>query len=77
MALYDLLLQGGRTYDQMCIRDRLSPRDAATHAYLNLTLTVEEDHAMAFELRLWAAEEHPRVIIRFGVMPRYLSLIHI
>ena len=53
----------------------LSPRDAATHAYLNLTLTVEEDHAMAFELRLWAAEEHPRVIIRFGVMPRYRTRI--
>ena len=53
----------------------LSPRDAATHAYLNLTLTVEEDHAMAFELRLWAAQEHPRVIIRFGVMPRYRTRI--
>ena len=53
----------------------LSPQDAASHAYLNLTLTVEEDHAMAFELRVWAEEQDPRVIIRFGVMPRYRTRV--
>lgn len=53
----------------------LAPQDAAAHAYLNLTLAVEEDHSMAFELRVWAAEEEPRVIIRFGVMPRYRTRI--
>ena len=53
----------------------LRPEDAASHGYLNLTLTVEEDHSMAFELRVWAAEETPRVIIRFGLMPRYRARI--
>lgn len=53
----------------------LRPEDAASHGYLNLTLTVEEEHSMAFELRVWAAEETPRVIIRFGLMPRYRARI--
>ena len=38
--------------------------------WLNLTLTVEEDHAQAFEFRFYAEEEAPRVIIRFGMLPR-------
>ncbi len=53
----------------------LSPRDAAAHAYLNLTLTVEEEHSLAFELRVWGEEDSPRVIIRFGLMPRYRTQI--
>ena len=39
--------------------------------WLNLTLTVEEGHAQAFEFRFFAEEEAPRVIIRFGMMPRF------
>ncbi|MDO4740897.1 MAG: hypothetical protein Q4A66_09545, partial [Eubacteriales bacterium] len=44
----------------------------STERYLNLTMTVLEEHSMAFELRVWAAgEEKPRVTVRFGLMPRY------
>ena len=44
--------------------------------YLNLTITVLEEHSMAFELRAYGArEENPRVIIRFGLMPQYRTNI--
>ena len=44
--------------------------------YLNLTLTVHEEHSMAFELRAYAeGDEKPRVVIRFGTMPRYCTNI--
>lgn len=40
--------------------------------YLNLTVTVQEEHSMAFEFRAYAAgEAEPRVTVRFGVLPRY------
>ncbi len=37
--------------------------------WLNMTLTLEGVDARAFELRLYGAEEKPRVVIRFGLMP--------
>ena len=37
--------------------------------WLNLEMRVAGDHAQAFEARFYAAEEEPRVIIRFGMMP--------
>lgn len=44
--------------------------------YLNLTLTVQEEHSMAFELRVYGAgDAQPRVVVRFGVMPRYRTNI--
>ena len=39
--------------------------------WINLSLTVEEDHAQAFEFRFYAEGDAPRVIVRFGVMPRW------
>ena len=44
---------------------------ASSQRYLNLSLTVMEEHSMAFELRVWGDEPEARVIIRFGLMPRY------
>ena len=38
--------------------------------YLNLTLTVEQEHSLAVELRLYGPEEPWRMLIRFGLMPR-------
>lgn len=56
-------LGGGFTLEEIPTTDK---------RYLNLTLTVQEDHSMAFELRVYGQEDStPRVIIRFGVMPRY------
>ena len=40
------------------------------HRYLNLTLTVEEEHSLALELRVYGPEEACRVLVRFGLMPR-------
>ena len=40
------------------------------HRYLNLTLTVEEEHSLALELRVYGLEEDCRVLVRFGLMPR-------
>ena len=40
------------------------------HRYLNLTLTVEEEHSLALELRVYGPEEDCRVLVRFGLMPR-------
>ncbi|MBQ9252548.1 MAG: beta-galactosidase [Clostridia bacterium] len=45
--------------------------------WLNFHLEVLEDHAQAFEVRLYGAEEAPRVIIRFGMMPRWLAAVAI
>ena len=46
-------------------------RDHPEERYLNMTLTVLENHAQAFELRVYGAEkpDDPAVIIRFGMMP--------
>ena len=42
-----------------------------TERYLNLTIMVEEEHSMAFELRAYGAcDEKPRVTVRLGLMPR-------
>ncbi len=44
--------------------------------YLNLTITVQEEHSMAFELRAYGeGDEAPRVLVRFGLMPRYRANI--
>ena len=43
--------------------------------WLNLTLTVEEDHAQAFEFRFYAEEKDPRVIIRFGMLPHLRAVM--
>ncbi|MBP3655550.1 MAG: beta-galactosidase [Clostridia bacterium] len=51
---------------------------ASTARYLNLTLTVLEEHSMPFEFRAFAAgEEEPRVIVRFGVLPKYRTNLFI
>jgi len=48
----------------------------APQRYLNLTLTVLEEHSLAFELRVWAAgEDKQRVTVRFGLMPNYRANI--
>ena len=41
------------------------------HRYLVLTMEVAEEHSMAFNLLLYAAEEAPRMTIRFGLLPRF------
>ncbi|MGI6172472.1 MAG: beta-galactosidase [Christensenellales bacterium] len=45
--------------------------------WLNMTLTVLETHSMAFELRVYGAEQEPKVVIRFGLMPEYRANIPI
>lgn len=45
---------------------------ALPQRYLNFVLTVEEEHSMAFELRVWGeGDESPRVTVRFGLLPHY------
>ncbi len=39
--------------------------------WLNLQMTVHGPNAQAFELRLYAEEAAPRIIIRFGMMPEF------
>ena len=43
--------------------------------YLNFTLCVEEDHSMAFELRVYNRMMEKKVTVRFGVMPRFRTNI--
>ncbi|MBO7663028.1 MAG: beta-galactosidase, partial [Clostridia bacterium] len=43
--------------------------------WLNITLEVPGDHAQAFELRVFAEEEEPRVIVRFGINPGWQALM--
>ena len=44
--------------------------------WINLTLTVEENHAQAFEFRFYTEDtEAPRVIIRFGMMPHLRTVM--
>ena len=43
--------------------------------WLNMTLTVLGDHAQAFELRVYGEEEAPRVIVRFGMLPRFRAAV--
>ena len=43
--------------------------------WLNLTMTVLADHAQAFELRVYAEEENPRVTVRFGLMPHFRAAV--
>lgn len=50
---------------------------ACGERWLNLRLTVLADHAQAFEARFYAEEEAPRVIIRFGLMPRLNAAVAI
>lgn len=47
----------------------------APERWLNLTVTLLETHSMAFELRVYGAEEQPKVTVRFGVMPEYRTNI--
>lgn len=43
-----------------------------TERYLNMTITVQEEHSMAFELRAYGeGDQKPRVTVRFGLMPNY------
>lgn len=54
----------------------VSEIQTAPQRYLNLTLTVLEEHSLAFELRVWAAgEDKQRVTVRFGLMPNYRTNI--
>ena len=39
--------------------------------WLNLRMEVLADHAQAFEARFYAEDKSPRVIIRFGLLPRF------
>ncbi len=49
-----------------------------TERYLNVIITAEEDHSVPFELRFYAkGDNDPRVSIRFGIMPRYLTNVPI
>ena len=43
--------------------------------YLNFTLCVEEDHSMAFELRVYNRMMEKKVTVRFGVVPRFRTNI--
>ena len=43
--------------------------------WLNMRLKVLADHAQAFELRVYGGEEAPRVIVRFGMMPRFRAAV--
>ena len=43
--------------------------------WLNIGLEVLEDHAQAFELRAYAEEEAPRVVIRFGILPGFRAVM--
>ena len=49
----------------------------APERWLNVGLRVLGDHAQAFELRVFAEEEAPRVIIRFGLMPQLDAMMAI
>ncbi|MBP3644917.1 MAG: beta-galactosidase [Clostridia bacterium] len=57
----------------------LLPEIAKTsERYLNVTLTVLEEHSMAFEFRAYGkGESEPRVTVRFGVMPGYRTNLYI
>ena len=43
--------------------------------WLNAHMTVLADHAQSFELRLYAGEDAPRVIVRFGLMPHFRAAV--
>ena len=43
--------------------------------WLNLHMQVLSDHAQAFELRVYAEEDDPRVIVRFGLMPHFCAAV--
>lgn len=43
--------------------------------YVNIDICVEEDHSMAFELRVYDRQGERKVTIRFGVMPHYATSI--
>ena len=43
--------------------------------WLNLHMEVLGPWSQAFELRLYATEEEPRVIIRFGLLPRFRTCV--
>ena len=46
------------------------------YRWINVTLSVEEDHAQAFEFRFYAeGDQPPRVVVRFGVMPRLRAVM--
>lgn len=48
------------------------PRDGwVEHRYLVLTMEAAEETSMAFNLLLYAAEEAPRMTIRFGLLPHF------
>lgn len=49
---------------------------SAKERYLNMTITVLEEHSLALELRAYGAgDEAPRVLVRFGLMPNYRTNI--
>ena len=43
--------------------------------WLNLTMTVLADHAQAFELRVYGPDDALRVLVRFGLMPRFRAAV--
>lgn len=48
---------------------------SAEGRYLNMNILVEEDHSMAFELRVWNWHGEKKVTIRFGVMPQFRTAV--
>ena len=49
---------------------------SAKERYLNMTITVLEEHSLALELRAYGAgDDTPRVLVRFGLMPNYRTNI--
>ena len=56
---------------------RLPGLREASERWLNIHLEVLEDHAQAFEVRLYGKEASPRVIVRFGLMPAWPAAVAI
>ena len=56
---------------------RLPGLREASERWLNIRLEVLEDHAQAFEVRLYGKGDSPQVIIRFGLMPAWPAAVAI
>ena len=56
---------------------RLPGLQEGSERWLNMHLEVLEDHAQAFEVRLYGTGDSPQVIIRFGMMPSWPAAVAI
>lgn len=78
LSVDERLLEGTRRTADMLLLPaagggiRVDEIAAAQGRYLNMRLTVMEEHSMAFELRAYGkGDVSPRVTVRFGLMPHY------